>query len=59
MHLSQRGSMSETGYYGKGKKMDFAVIEVTKILEDGTAIPSSSWAPTTSTSSMPTRSSSR
>ena len=39
MHLSHAGSLVRHGHYGK---VDFAVIEVTKILEDGTAIPSSS-----------------
>jgi succinyl-CoA:acetate CoA-transferase len=43
MHLSHAGTLVRYGYYGKGKNnIDFAVIEVTKILEDGTAIPSSS-----------------
>ena len=43
MHLSHAGTLVRYGYYGKGKNnLDFAVIEVTKILEDGTAIPSSS-----------------
>ena len=43
MHLSHAGTQVRYGYYGKGKNnIDFAVIEVTKILEDGTAVPSSS-----------------
>jgi succinyl-CoA:acetate CoA-transferase len=43
MHLSHVGSMVRYGYYGKGKNnLDFAVIEVTKINEDGTLVPSSS-----------------
>ena len=43
MHLSHVGSMVRYGYYGKGKNnLDFAVIEVTKINEDGTCVPSSS-----------------
>jgi succinyl-CoA:acetate CoA-transferase len=39
MHLSHAGSLVRHGHYGT---VHFAVIEVTKILEDGTAIPSSS-----------------
>jgi succinyl-CoA:acetate CoA-transferase len=44
MHLSHAGSLVRYGYYSKNghNTLDFAVIEVTKILEDGTAIPSSS-----------------
>ena len=43
MHLSHVGSLVRYGYYGKGKNnIDFAVIEVTKINEDGTCVPSSS-----------------
>jgi succinyl-CoA:acetate CoA-transferase len=43
MHLSHAGSLVRYGYYGKGKNnIDFAVIEVTKINEDGTLVPSSS-----------------
>ncbi len=39
MHLSHVGSLVRYGYYGK---IDFAVIEVTKIREDGSLIYSSS-----------------
>src|ERR687888_646104 len=39
MHLSHVGSLVRYGYYGK---VDFAVIEVTKIREDGSLIYSSS-----------------
>ena len=39
MHLSHVGSLVRYGYYGK---LDFAVIEVTKIREDGSLIYSSS-----------------
>jgi succinyl-CoA:acetate CoA-transferase len=39
MHLSHAGSLVRHGHYGK---IDFALIEVTKINEDGTAVPSSS-----------------
>jgi succinyl-CoA:acetate CoA-transferase len=43
MHLSHAGTQVRYGFMGHGKNtIDFAVIEVTKILEDGTAIPSSS-----------------
>lgn len=43
MHLSHVGSLVRYGYYGKGKNnLDFCVIEVTKINEDGTCVPSSS-----------------
>ncbi|HET7753139.1 MAG TPA: propionyl-CoA--succinate CoA transferase, partial [Anaeromyxobacteraceae bacterium] len=39
MHLSHAGSLVRYGYYGK---IDYAVIEVTKIREDGSVICSSS-----------------
>src|SRR5512142_1362005 len=39
MHLSHVGSLVRYGYYGK---LDFAVIEVTKIREDGSLVYSSS-----------------
>jgi len=39
MHLSHAGSLVRHGHYGK---IDFAVIEVTRINPDGTAVPSSS-----------------
>ncbi len=39
MHLSHVGTLVRYGYYGK---IDFAVIEVTKIREDGTLVCSSS-----------------
>ncbi|HET8542181.1 MAG TPA: acetyl-CoA hydrolase/transferase family protein [Anaeromyxobacter sp.] len=39
MHLSHAGSLVRHGHYGK---INFALIEVTKINEDGTAVPSSS-----------------
>jgi succinyl-CoA:acetate CoA-transferase len=40
MHLSHAGSLVRYGYYGKGKNnIDFAVVEVTKINEDGTCVP--------------------
>ncbi|HEX9049571.1 MAG TPA: succinate CoA transferase [Anaeromyxobacter sp.] len=39
MHLSHAGSLVRHGHYGK---VNFALIEVTKINEDGTAVPSSS-----------------
>jgi succinyl-CoA:acetate CoA-transferase len=39
MHLSHAGSLVRHGHYGK---VDFALIEVTRINEDGTAVPSSS-----------------
>ncbi|HEY6003826.1 MAG TPA: propionyl-CoA--succinate CoA transferase, partial [Anaeromyxobacter sp.] len=44
MHLSHVGSLVRYGYYGNNNKnnIDFALIEVTKINEDGTAVPSSS-----------------
>jgi len=44
MHLSHAGTLVRYGYYAKGGKntFDFAVIEVTRINEDGTAVPSSS-----------------
>jgi succinyl-CoA:acetate CoA-transferase len=43
MHLSHAGTLVRYGYYGKGKNnIDFALIEVTRINEDGTAVPSSS-----------------
>jgi succinyl-CoA:acetate CoA-transferase len=43
MHLSHAGTLVRYGYYGKGKNnLDFALIEVTRINEDGTAVPSSS-----------------
>ncbi len=43
MHLSHVGSLVRYGYYGKGKNnLDFCLIEVTRINEDGTCVPSSS-----------------
>ena len=43
MHLSHAGTLVRYGYYGKGRNnLDFAIIEVTKINEDGTCVPSSS-----------------
>jgi succinyl-CoA:acetate CoA-transferase len=43
MHLSHAGTLVRYGYYNHGKNtIDFALIEVTKINEDGTAVPSSS-----------------
>jgi succinyl-CoA:acetate CoA-transferase len=43
MHLSHAGSLVRYGYYGRpDNKIDFAVIEVTKIREDGSVIFSSS-----------------
>jgi succinyl-CoA:acetate CoA-transferase len=39
MHLSHAGTLVRYGYYGK---IDFAVIEVTRINADGTLVPSSS-----------------
>src|SRR5512142_1158125 len=39
MHLSHVGTLVRYGYYGK---LDFALIEVTKILEDGSVLYSSS-----------------
>ena len=43
MHLSHVGTLVRYGYYGKGKNnLDFCLIEVTKINEDGTCVPSSS-----------------
>jgi succinyl-CoA:acetate CoA-transferase len=43
MHLSHAGTLVRYGYYGKGKNnLDFCLIEVTKINEDGTCVPSSS-----------------
>jgi succinyl-CoA:acetate CoA-transferase len=39
MHLSHAGSLVRYGYYGK---MDYAIIEVTKIREDGSLVFSSS-----------------
>ena len=43
MHLSHAGSQVRYGYYGKGKNnIDFCLIEVTRINEDGTCVPSSS-----------------
>jgi succinyl-CoA:acetate CoA-transferase len=43
MHLSHAGSLVRYGYYGRpDNKIDFALIEVTKIREDGSCIPSSS-----------------
>jgi len=56
MHLSHAGSLVRHGHYGK---IDFALIEVTKINEDGTAVRPRRAATTTSTWSSPTRSSSR
>ncbi|ABS26678.1 acetyl-CoA hydrolase/transferase family protein [Anaeromyxobacter sp. Fw109-5] len=43
MHLSHAGSLVRYGYYGRpDNKIDFALIEVTKIREDGSVIFSSS-----------------
>lgn len=43
MHLSHAGTQVRYGYYGKGKNnIDFCLIEVTRINEDGTCVPSSS-----------------
>jgi succinyl-CoA:acetate CoA-transferase len=43
MHLSHVGSLVRYGYYGKGKNnLDFAIVEVVRINEDGTLVPSSS-----------------
>ena len=43
MHLSHAGSLVRYGYYGRpDNKIDFAIIEVTKIKEDGSIVPSSS-----------------
>ena len=43
MHLSHAGTLVRYGYYGKGKNnLDFTLIEVTRINEDGTCVPSSS-----------------
>src|SRR5512133_66505 len=43
MHLSHAGSLVRYGYYGRpDNKIDFAVIEVTKIKEDGSIVFSSS-----------------
>ena len=43
MHLSHAGSLVRYGYYGRpDNKIDFAVIEVTKISEDGSLVFSSS-----------------
>ncbi|HSD21000.1 MAG TPA: acetyl-CoA hydrolase/transferase family protein [Anaeromyxobacter sp.] len=43
MHLSHAGSLVRYGYYGRpDNKIDFAVIEVTKIREDGSVVFSSS-----------------
>jgi succinyl-CoA:acetate CoA-transferase len=43
MHLSHAGTLVRYGFYGKGKNnLDFCLIEVTKINEDGTCVPSSS-----------------
>ena len=43
MHLSHAGSLVRYGYYGRpDNKIDFAVIEVTKIKEDGSLVFSSS-----------------
>jgi succinyl-CoA:acetate CoA-transferase len=43
MHLSHAGSLVRFGYYNHGRpNLDFALIEVTKINADGTAVPSSS-----------------
>src|SRR6266508_1511982 len=39
MHLSHAGSLVRYGYYGRpDNKIDFAVIEITKIKEDGTLV---------------------
>lgn len=44
MHLSHAGTQVRYGYFGKGGKntIDFCLIEVTRINEDGTCVPSSS-----------------
>ncbi|WP_242339395.1 MULTISPECIES: acetyl-CoA hydrolase/transferase family protein [Anaeromyxobacter] len=43
MHLSHAGSLVRYGYYGRpDNKIDFALVEVTKIREDGSVIFSSS-----------------
>ncbi len=43
MHLSHAGSLVRYGYYGRpDNKIDFAIIEVTRIREDGSVIFSSS-----------------
>jgi succinyl-CoA:acetate CoA-transferase len=43
MHLSHAGSLVRYGYYGRpDNKIDFALIEVTKIREDGSLVFSSS-----------------
>jgi succinyl-CoA:acetate CoA-transferase len=43
MHLSHAGTLVRYGYYNKGRpNLDYCLIEVTKINEDGTAVPSSS-----------------
>ncbi len=43
MHLSHAGSLVRYGYYGRpDNKIDFALIEVTKICEDGSLVFSSS-----------------
>src|SRR5512133_591154 len=43
MHLSHAGSLVRYGYYGRpDNKIDFAIIEVTKIREDGSIVFSSS-----------------
>jgi succinyl-CoA:acetate CoA-transferase len=45
MHLSHVGTLVRYGYYGKGRPgttIDFALVEVTRINEDGTLLPSSS-----------------
>ncbi len=43
MHLSHAGTLVRYGFYGKGKNnLDYCLIEVTKINEDGTCVPSSS-----------------
>src|SRR5512133_2712332 len=43
MHLSHAGSLVRYGYYGRpDNKIDFALIEVTKIKEDGSIVFSSS-----------------
>jgi succinyl-CoA:acetate CoA-transferase len=44
MHLSHAGTQVRYGYFGKNGKnnIDFCLIEVTQINEDGTCVPSSS-----------------
>ncbi len=44
MHLSHAGTQVRYGYFGKNGKnnIDFCLIEVTRINEDGTCVPSSS-----------------